>query len=150
MLFRRLHGRYAQYLNIKRQRSGHLWQARYYSCPLSASHLLVALRYVEQNPCRAGLAKAPAEYRWSSAAAHAGEGADPSKVLDMEFWRESGGAATWSAIHAGSDPVERVKHLRTCTYGGRPFGEEEFVQKMEARFQRTWRRAEFERLAMGA
>ena len=31
ILFRRVHGRYAQYLNARRRRSGHLWQNRYFS-----------------------------------------------------------------------------------------------------------------------
>ena len=53
VLFRRAHGRYSQYLNTRRHRTGHLWQQRYFSCPLSESHHWVALRYVEQNPCRA-------------------------------------------------------------------------------------------------
>src|SRR5208283_1984225 len=35
IFFQRLHGRYAQYLNARRQRSGHLWQNRFYSCPVS-------------------------------------------------------------------------------------------------------------------
>jgi len=70
VLFRRVHGRYAQYLNIRRQRSGHLWQSRFFSCALSESHLWVALRYVEQNPCRACIAGTPGEYRWSSYSAN--------------------------------------------------------------------------------
>jgi putative transposase len=56
VLFRRVHGRYAQYLNARMGRSGHLWQARFYSCPLAAGHLDTALRYVECNPPRARLA----------------------------------------------------------------------------------------------
>jgi putative transposase len=86
VLFRRANGRYAQYLNARRHRTGHLWQARFYSCPLSASHLRSALRYIEQNPCRALMARAPEEYRWSSAAAHLG-GQDRSGLLDMNCGR---------------------------------------------------------------
>jgi putative transposase len=37
ILLRRLHGRYAQMVNVRRLRSGHLWQNRFFSCPLSAS-----------------------------------------------------------------------------------------------------------------
>ena len=54
VLFRRLHGRYAQMVNAKRVRSGHLWQNRFFSCALSSSHLRRALAYVERNPVRAG------------------------------------------------------------------------------------------------
>ena len=35
VLFRRVHGRYAQYLNSKRQRIGHLWQNRFFSCAVA-------------------------------------------------------------------------------------------------------------------
>src|SRR3984885_2651149 len=39
------HGRYASYWNAMRCSSGHVWQGRYYSCPLEESHLWEALRY---------------------------------------------------------------------------------------------------------
>jgi len=82
-LFRRVHGRYAQYANVRRGRTGHLWQQRFFSCPMSEKHLWVGLRYVERNPCRAALVAAPEQYRWSSAVAHLGMGTDRSGVLDM-------------------------------------------------------------------
>jgi hypothetical protein len=50
-----------------RSTTGHLWQARYYSCPLDAEHVWHALAYVEQNPVRARLVPTAEEYRWSSA-----------------------------------------------------------------------------------
>ena len=81
LLFGRANGRYAQALNSRKGRSGHLWQAPFHSCPLSDSHLEVALRYVEENPCRAGMAASPAGCRWSSAAAHLLGVADRSGVL---------------------------------------------------------------------
>jgi putative transposase len=40
------HGRYAAYLNARRGRSGHVWQGRYYSCPLDERHFWRAMRYV--------------------------------------------------------------------------------------------------------
>jgi putative transposase len=59
---RRAHGRYALYLNARRQRVGHLWQNRFYSCALDERHFWVALRYVERNPVRANLVTRPEEY----------------------------------------------------------------------------------------
>jgi putative transposase len=41
VLFGRANGRYAQALNIRRGRCGHLWQARFHSCPMSPAHLEV-------------------------------------------------------------------------------------------------------------
>jgi len=41
------------------------------------------------------------------------------------------------AEHASEKQVE---HLRRCTYGGRPFGGDEFIAKLEDEFGRRWRR----------
>ena len=38
------HGRYAAYWNARRYSSGHVWQGRFYSCPLDEIHLWSALR----------------------------------------------------------------------------------------------------------
>ena len=50
VLFRRVHGRYAQYLNLCRRCSGHLWQARFFSCVLSPAHLDVDALSSHLNP----------------------------------------------------------------------------------------------------
>lgn len=86
ILFRRVHGRYAQYYNARWGRSGHLWQSRFFGCVLGIGHLWSALAYVERNPVRAGMVEAAAEYPWSSAAAHL-SGSDIQGILDMEWWR---------------------------------------------------------------
>jgi putative transposase len=143
VLFRRVHGRYAQYLNVKKQRTGHLWQNRFYSCALSEQHLWTALKYVEENPVRAGMVAEAAAYRWSSAGAHLC-GKDESGALDVDFWRESGGRERWEALLATPESEVRLRLLRRCTYAGRPFGEEDFLARMEERFQRSWRRWSFE------
>jgi putative transposase len=141
MLFARANGRYAQAVNIRRGRScGHLWQARFHSCAMSDSHFWVALRYVEENPCRAGLVQAPEAYRWSSAAAHLGIEPDRSRVLDMEFWRQAGGVETWRELQGCGSLDESLSALRKCTYSGKPFGDESFLSSMEERFHRRWRR----------
>jgi putative transposase len=77
------HGRYASYWNVSHASSGHVWQGRYYSCPLDSSHLWAALRYTELNPVRAGLVTAPQEWKWSSAVAHCGA-ATSDASLEME------------------------------------------------------------------
>ena len=145
VLFRRVHGRYAQAWNARLQRSGHLWQNRFYSCPLEERHLWVALRYVEQNPVRALLARRPEEWEWSSARAHVLGAPDRARVLDRGFWERSGGVDTWSAMHASIEDGPATRLLRRCTYAGRPFGDEEFVGGIEARFGRKWRRWGFEK-----
>jgi putative transposase len=141
VLFRRVNGRYAQAVNIRRGRSGHLWQARFYSCPLSPRHLWAALRYVEDNPCRARLVSRPEEYRYSSAPVHLLGVKDGSRVLDLSYWERAGGVETWAEMHGASRSEQELAALRKCTYGGRPFGDEEFVRSMETQFRRVWRRS---------
>jgi putative transposase len=64
--------------------------------------------------------------------------------LDREFWAQSGGRETWQQMHGTGEQEAQVHLLRRCTYAGRPFGEEEFVARLEERFQRKWRRWSFE------
>jgi len=81
---RRTHGRYAQYLNARPLRCGHLSQNRFYSCTIDNKHLWIALKYVELYPVRAGLAEKAENFAWSSAAAHR-SGKDSTRILDMDF-----------------------------------------------------------------
>ena len=99
VLFGRANGRYAQALNIRKGRCGHLWQARYPSCPMSASHFWVGLRYVECNPCRAGMVNAAEEYAWSSTRVHLFGEADRNGILDLDFWERAGGREGWAELH---------------------------------------------------
>ncbi len=126
---RRTHGRYAQYSNARRLRSGHLWQNRFYSCPLDGEHLWAALGYVERNPVRAGIVAAAAEYEWSSAAAHL-LGRDSRFLLDMGFWEEAGGAERWAGLLCSVEEEDKIKQLRRATYAGRPLGSQEFLEEL--------------------
>ena len=128
LCLQRVHGRYAQYLNARRQRSGHLWQNRYFSCALDEGHLWTALRYVELNPVRAGMVCEVSEYRWSSAAAHLGE-RDASRVLDLRFWEQAGGVERWRQLIVVQEDEDDVRKLRRATYACRPLGSEEFTAK---------------------
>ena len=50
--------------------SGHVWQGRFKAFPVQQDeHLLSVLRYIEQNPVRAGLVKRAETWRWSSLSA---------------------------------------------------------------------------------
>ncbi len=63
---------YARYYNRRYDRVGTLWNGRYRSIPIeNEQYWLTCLRYIEQNPVRAGIVTRPDAYRWSSYAAHA-------------------------------------------------------------------------------
>lgn len=59
---------YVQYFNFQYQRTGTLWEGRYKATLLdSERYLLSCSRYIELNPVRAAMVKAPdANYPWSS------------------------------------------------------------------------------------
>jgi len=104
----RAHSEYALALNQGQQRTGHVWQNRFFSCPMEERHLYTALRYVELNPVRAGMISVAWEWRWSSARAHVLDtGGDP--VLDSQWKEYLGGwnGAEWKEMLArGGDEVE--------------------------------------------
>ena len=133
--FHRVHGRYAAYWNVAHSGSGHVWQGRFYSCPMEAAHLWTALRYVELNPVRAGLATEPSDWAWSSAAAHGGRGA-PDACLDMAAWRQHWSESTWRAFLQQGETEAELRAIRRATHTGRPLGTAEFVRKLESRTQR--------------
>jgi putative transposase len=124
------HGRYAAYWNAAHVSSGHVWQGRFYSCPLDSPHLWEALRYAELNPVRAGLATEAGSWKWSSAAAHCGT-AEPDELLDMEIWRRHWSGATWREFLNAGETESELTAIRQCTHTGRPLGTSEFVKTLE-------------------
>ena len=123
------HGRYAAYWNAHQGASGHVWQGRYYSCPLDASHLWSALRYAELNPVRAGLVTKPQDWKWSSAAAHCGGAEDT--MLEMETWRKRWTVPEWMEYLSAKESATDLASLRQSTHTGRPLGSAEFVHALE-------------------
>ena len=58
---------YTTYFNIKRKRSGHLFQGRYKSIVIEKdSYLLELSRYIHLNPVRAGIVQRPQDHLFSS------------------------------------------------------------------------------------
>ena len=119
--FGRAHYRYSHYFQAKRGTTGHLWQNRFYSCALEWDHLVVAMRYVEQNPVRAGFVKAAEEYDWSSARAHV-TGWDEQGLLDLAAWEEICGRQEWQEILKAAGERNACYALERATYGGKPYG----------------------------
>jgi putative transposase len=67
MAFRRIGASYVYWYNWKYGRVGHLLQDRYKSEVVeNDAYLLTVMRYIHQNPIKAGIAKDLQEYPWSS------------------------------------------------------------------------------------
>ena len=92
-----LNGWYAQRFNRRHGRRGHLFDGRFASQRLETeSHLLATLRYVDQNPVRAGRCREPAGWRWSGFRALAGLTAAPEFLAvrhTLAFFAEDPGDA---------------------------------------------------------
>lgn len=66
-IMQRLGSAYVYWYNRKHDRVGHLFQGRFHSEAVDADeYLLTALRYIHQNPVKAGIARDCANYPWSS------------------------------------------------------------------------------------
>ena len=81
-LMKRIGTSYVAYYNHKYKRIGHLFQDRYKSENVETdSYLLTVIRYVHQNPEKAGIGKSE-DYRWSSYQAYV------SRLGGIGYWPE--------------------------------------------------------------
>ena len=127
--FHACHMKYAQYFNEKYGTSGHLWQGRFYSCPLSEDHFPAAIRYVENNPVRAKLVNNAETWIWSSASAHCYR---KNEILSLSEIYQYIGVDDWKQYLAEPEFQTDVNLIREHTLKGRPFGDTAFIQKIEA------------------
>ena len=117
-------------MNHLHGRSGHLWQNRFHSCALDEKHFWTALRYVEQNPLRAGLVQDALAYPWSSAAAHVA-GEDERELIDMSQWAQIMALSDWRRLLARPPAKADIKALRQCTHRGWPLAGDSALAKFE-------------------
>ena len=110
------HRRYARYINRRQDWSGHLWQERFYSTAMNEAHCFTGVRYIAQNPVRAGLVEHPEQWRWSSARAHLKSAADP--LLDPSPLGHM--ITDWQSFIAQPPSKSQLKQIRLSTRSGHP------------------------------
>ena len=82
----RIGSSYAWWYNRKYQRSGHVFQGRYGSeCVEDDKYLLTVIRYIHNNPVKAGMEKNPGKYRWSSIHAYYSGREYPQRLTEPEY-----------------------------------------------------------------
>lgn len=88
IVFKRLGTSYVQYFNLKYQRHGHLFQDRFLSENVEDNpYFWDVLRYICQNPVKAGLSSTPFDYPWLGCWEIAGD----DKLLDKhEYFDDIG------------------------------------------------------------
>ena len=109
--------RYSQYFNQKKKLKGHLCQGRFYSCILDEEHLYAAVRYVENNPVRAGIVRKPQRYKWSSARSHINREED--SVLSQGCYLEKE-IEDWSEYLREKEDEQIIINIRKSSMTGRP------------------------------
>jgi putative transposase len=129
---------YAQYINYMHGRGGHLWQNRFYSCPMDTNYFYKALCYIEQKPVRAGMVRRPWTYRWSSAGFHIGRG-DEFDLLDRARWARQSSGLDWKKILQERQEKLELNRLRIYCRTGRPLGSDKFISKLETLLGRRLR-----------
>jgi len=130
------HRRYTRHVNFREGWRGHLWQGRFGSFVMDEPHLLTAMRYVELNPVKAGLAERPEAYRWSSARAHL-DGRDDLLVQVQPMLDFVGDWAAYLAMDVDEAELAAMRrHERT----GRPLGTPSFIDRLEQQLGRYLRK----------
>jgi putative transposase len=123
------HRKYTTLINMRESWKGHLWQGRFGSCPMEEPHLYNAAKYVERNPVRAGLVEKAEQFAWSSARGHLGLWTDPLLDRDCGAFLDFG---NWRSYLAGKDDEKFVDGLKRHERTGRPFGQADFLARIEA------------------
>ncbi|MBI5166475.1 MAG: transposase [candidate division NC10 bacterium] len=116
--------RYTRYFNRSYQKSGHLFQGRYKAilCDKDA-YLLELVRYLHLNSLRAGIAKRPEEYPWSSHLQYLNTRPVPWLKKELVL------------AQLGEDPHKAIRAYSQFIQDGMGMGHrEEFYQVKEQRF----------------
>jgi len=78
-IMQHINGAYTTYFNVKRKRTGHLFQGRHKSILVEADEYATELsRYIHLNPVRAGIVTRPEDFVWSSYPSYIGKGLAPA------------------------------------------------------------------------
>ena len=120
------HLHYTRMVNFREGWKGYLWEGRFKSYVLDESYLYAAVRYVEQNPVKAGIVEKAEYYTWSSARSHTYKAPNPV-LSDCFLTSEISDWSEFLQVTSESQNRELEHHLKT----GRPLGDDEFVNRLE-------------------
>jgi REP element-mobilizing transposase RayT len=136
-IMQHINGSYTNYFNIKRKRSGHLFQSRYKAILIEADEYAKELsRYIHLNTVRACMVTKPEEYRWSSYTDYIGERKAPDWLTTKLILGYSGTDKTASKNYRRftDDLLEReYESPLNGAIAATILGSEKFVKEITAR-----------------
>jgi putative transposase len=128
-----LSSEYAQVIQFRLGRGGHLWRGRFRSAALDRVHLWAVFRYLEMNPVRTTLVTAPGEWGRSSAGPHLGLTQWPAWLAREPFSLRYT-AAEWRGLLRHALDRKVAARIRAATRGNRPLAREEQITAWEVEF----------------
>ncbi len=129
---------YVPYINRTYGGSGSIWEGRYKaSLVQEETYLLACMRYIELNPVRANMVKAPGLYRWSSFHLNGlGESDDlveaHSLYLSLGKTDKSRQTAYKALFKLSIEGIE-INDIRSAWQTGTPLGNDYFREKIESK-----------------
>ena len=133
--------RYVKYVNTAYERSGALYEGRFKSSLVeSPSYFLTCMRYIELNPVRAGMARGPGEYPWSSFGQNATGEPTGLVVAHPEYLSLGPDAERRSKAYVNmfgeAIPEDSLKAIRDSARKGRALGSDRFCAAVEGTLRR--------------
>ena len=126
-MFAEAHRQYTNFINWRHNWTGHLWQSRFGSVAMDEDHLGEAVRYVAQNPVRAGLVSAPQDWPFSSVRAHlagVSDGLIEAAPILERF-------PDFRSLIEAPERFKEFDPLRRAETSGRPLGTKEWIKQLE-------------------
>jgi putative transposase len=109
---------------------GHLYQGRFKGFAVEEDgHYLRLCRYVEANAVRAGIVSTAGEWEWGSLAVRGRKLEKPFKLAGWPVDRPAG----WGRLVDEPIAESELDLLRKCIAKGRPFGDDEWVERTARR-----------------
>jgi putative transposase len=130
--------KYVQYFNFTYHRSGTLWEGRYRATVVDTEHyFLRVMRYIEQNPVRAGMVSHPRDYPWSSHRkyAYGDDGANLNWLIEHDEYLKLGRDAAarkvaYRELFRSEIESDVLASIRDCTHKGWALGDTRFREEI--------------------
>ncbi len=111
---------------------GHVYQGRFKSFPVqSGSHYLTVLRYIEQNPLRAGIVRRSVDWPWSSLAIRRGVAKEPLRIVNGPVVLPD----NWIKLADILPNEPDLRKLENCIRRGCPLGHDDWVRDTAERLE---------------
>jgi len=130
------HRRYTNYINQKKDWSGHLFQNRFFSYAMDEQYALRAARYIETLPVTLKLTNRPENYIWNSAKSRIKLN---KKIGFLKSFQSFHVMSNWEDFLSRPMDKEEINKIQLHLQTGRPRGSNLFLDSIEQKIGRPVR-----------